>query len=81
MRTLKWKFCNTFNNYSTIIIMRLNKYLFNRVTNKERERGQRLVIWLKRGGHSLRLAFGSFFYLINYLKTHLLKFGQISFKW
>ena len=49
MRTLKWKFCNTFNNYSAIIIMRLNKYLFNRVNNKERERGQRSVVWLKRG--------------------------------
>ena len=57
--------------------MRLNKYLFNRVNNKERERGQRSVVWLKRGQpclhrlyvlstvfsrlHSLRLAFGSFF--------------------
>ena len=29
--------------------MRLNKYLFNRVNNKERESGQRLVVWLKRG--------------------------------
>ena len=30
--------------------MRLNiKYLFNRVHNKERERGQRSVVWLKRG--------------------------------
>ena len=29
--------------------MRLNKYLFNRVKNKERERGQRSVVWLKRG--------------------------------
>ena len=29
--------------------MRLNKYLFNRVNNKERERGQRSVVWLKRG--------------------------------
>ena len=28
--------------------MRLNKYLFNRVNNKERERGQRSVVWLKR---------------------------------
>ena len=31
------------------IMMRLNKYLFNRVNNKERERGQRSVVWLKRG--------------------------------
>ena len=29
--------------------MRLNKYLFNRVNNKERERGQWSVVWLKRG--------------------------------
>ena len=29
--------------------MRLNKYLFNRVNNKERKRGQRSVVWLKRG--------------------------------
>ena len=29
--------------------MRLNKYLFNRVNNKECERGQRSVVWLKRG--------------------------------
>ena len=29
--------------------MRLNKYLFNRVNNNERECGQRSVIWLKRG--------------------------------
>ena len=29
--------------------MKLNKYLFNRVNNKERERGQRSVVWLKRG--------------------------------
>ena len=29
--------------------MRLNKYLFNRVNNKERERGERSVVWLKRG--------------------------------
>ena len=31
------------------VLMRLNKYLFNRVNNKERERGQRSVVWLKRG--------------------------------
>jgi len=30
--------------------MRLNKYLFNRVNNKERERGQRSVIWLIKHG-------------------------------
>ena len=29
--------------------MRLNKYLFNTVNNKERDRGQRSVAWLKRG--------------------------------
>ena len=29
--------------------MRLNKYLFNRVNNKVRDRGQRSVVWLKRG--------------------------------
>jgi len=29
--------------------MKLNKCLFNRVNNKERERGQRSVVWLKRG--------------------------------
>ena len=60
--------------------MRLNKYLFNRVNNKERERGQRSVVWLKRGQPCLHhlhvlstvflwrqfssLAFGSFFYPI-----------------
>ena len=32
-----------------VFLMRLNKYLFNRVNNKERERGQRSVVWLKRG--------------------------------
>ena len=29
--------------------MRLNEYLFNRVNDKEGERGQRSVVWLKRG--------------------------------
>ena len=29
--------------------MRLNKHLFNRVNDKERKRGQRSVVWLKRG--------------------------------
>ena len=29
--------------------MRLNKYLFNTVNNKERDRDQRSVAWLKRG--------------------------------
>ena len=29
--------------------MRLNKHLFNRVNNKERKRGERSVVWLKRG--------------------------------
>ena len=29
--------------------MRLNKYLLNRVNNKERERGQQSVVWLKCG--------------------------------
>ena len=29
--------------------MRLNKYLFNRVNDKEGERGQRSMVWLKRG--------------------------------
>ena len=29
--------------------MRLSKYLFNRVNDKERERGQRSVVWLKHG--------------------------------
>ena len=29
--------------------MRLNKYLFNRLINMESERGQRSVVWLKRG--------------------------------
>ena len=29
--------------------MRLNKYLFNRVNNRERERGQQSVVWLKHG--------------------------------
>ena len=32
-----------------VFLMRLNKYLFNRVNNKERERGQRSVVWFKRG--------------------------------
>ena len=31
------------------IMMRLNKYLFNRVNNKECEHGQRSVVWLRRG--------------------------------
>ena len=31
------------------VLMRLNKYLFNRVNNKECERGQRSVVWLKHG--------------------------------
>ena len=64
--------CNT----TVIIIMKLN--LFNTVKNEERGRGQQSVIWLKcswpcfitsmylvqrfPGGHSLCLAFGSFFY-------------------
>ena len=29
--------------------MKLNKYLFNTVNNKELGRGQRSVVWLKRG--------------------------------
>ena len=29
--------------------MRLNKYLFNRVNNKERKPGLRSVVWLKHG--------------------------------
>ena len=56
--------------------MKLNKYLFNTVNNKERGHGQRSVVWLKRsqpcshhsvfpGGHSLGLAFGSFFYCLS----------------
>ena len=61
---------------TVIIIMKLN--LFNTVKNEERGRGQQSVIWLKcswpcfitsmylvqcfPGGHSLCLAFGSFFY-------------------
>ena len=32
-----------------IIIMKLNKYLFNTVNNKELGRGQQSVVWLKRG--------------------------------
>ena len=64
--------CNT----TVIIIMKLN--LFNTVKNEERGHGQQSVIWLKcswlcfitsmylvqrfPGGHSLCLAFGSFFY-------------------
>ena len=58
--------------------MKLDKYLVHTVNNQEPGRGQRSVVWLKRarpsyhlhvlstgfpGGHSLRLAFGSFFYL------------------
>ena len=57
--------------------MRLNKYLFNTVNNKERGRGQSFgssavslacitsmcSVKCFRGGHSLRLAFGSFFLL------------------
>ena len=38
-----------FYSILNFILMRLNKYLFNRVNNKERERGQRSVVWLKRG--------------------------------
>ena len=61
---------------TVIIIMKLN--LFNTVKNEERGHGQQSVIWLKcswpcfitsmylvqrfPGGHSLCLAFGSFFY-------------------
>ena len=61
---------------TVIIIMKLN--LFNTVKNEGRGRGQQSVIWLKcswpcfitsmylvqrfPGGHSLCLAFGSFFY-------------------
>ena len=61
---------------TVIIIMKLN--LFNTVKNEERGRGQQSVIWLKcswpcfitsmylvqrfPGGHSLCLAFGTFFY-------------------
>ena len=60
--------------------MRLNKYLFHTVNKKERGRGQGQSFGLSavtlacitsmcsvqcfRGGHSLRLAFGSFFYPI-----------------
>ena len=44
MYCLKKKCAKKQNNY-----MRLNKYLFNRVNNNERERDQRSVIWLKRG--------------------------------
>ena len=43
--TFDCRFPGLLNN----IMMRLNKYLFNRVNNKERERGQRSVVWLKRG--------------------------------
>ena len=59
------------------VTVKLNKHLCNTVNNKERRRGQRSVVWLKRGqpclvtsmysvqrfpgSHSLRLAFGSFF--------------------
>ena len=63
--------------------MRLNKYLFNTVNNKERERGQRSVVWLKRGQpclhhlHVLRtvfswLPFSSFSLLIILLPPCLL---------
>ena len=61
---------------TVIIIMKLN--LFNTVKNEERGRGQQSVIWLKCSwpcfitsmylvqrfpcGHSLCLAFGTFFY-------------------
>ena len=38
-----------FYSILNFILMRLNKYLFNRVNNKERKRGQRSVVWLKRG--------------------------------
>ena len=34
--------------------MRLNKYLFHTVNHKEHERGQRSVVWLKRGQPCLR---------------------------
>ena len=44
MYCLKKKCAKKQNNY-----MRLNKYLFNRVNNKECERGQRSVVWLKHG--------------------------------
>ena len=33
----------------TWVYLTLNKYLFNTVNNKERGRGQRSVVWLKRG--------------------------------
>ena len=35
--------------YTQCVLMRLNKYLFNTVNNKERGCCQRSVVWLKRG--------------------------------
>ena len=67
--------------------MRLNKYLFNRVNNKERERGQRSVVWLKRGQpclHHLHVLstvfswrpFSSFSLWIILLQNHF--FGKVA---
>ena len=42
----------TYNNFEislVVYLMKLNKYLFNTVNNKECRRGQQSVVWLKRG--------------------------------
>ena len=49
-RTLQsWSFWISHKLNLINVLMRLNKYLFNRVNNKECEHGQRSVVWLKRG--------------------------------
>ena len=40
---------NTHKSGRRKVLMKLNKYLFNTVNNKEHERSQRSVVWLKHG--------------------------------
>ena len=48
---LYWKIRTSINSFTIFhkLFMRLNEYLFTRVNNKEHERGQRSVVWLKHG--------------------------------
>ena len=53
--TLNWnyrieiKVIHSLIHSNSFCFMKLNKYLFNTVNNKEQGRGQRSVVWLKRG--------------------------------
>ena len=52
--------------------MKLNKYLFNTVNNKERRRGQQSVVWLKRGqpcSHHLHVLYTGFTRALKVLKS------------